>query len=599
MVDILEKASRKIKSWARKNIKEGDLAEDGFETIPHVTVLYGFLKEVDTKELFDIVTKFGTINLSIGKISRFESDDCDVIKCEIISPDLHKLNSIITKKFKDVIENKHPSYNPHLTLAYVKKGTCKELDGKLAFKGNLSFNNAVYSNADEEKTIIPLKKTLKKIITELRKNPDLNPKLTNAQNLEKYKDEDDIFITFSNHELTTFNLKSVYDTPLGVYCYPIKQLWKEIETDEIPFAADRGFIHVIKNTSSSFIDDIGNLPNAAGVTFIDKLLRLYVEIFLGEDPIEQKKLAISWGISDETIERELGSYKISNNKEAIIDNLSHDLKRFWLPVVQKSCYHKNNIGGLFWWASKRVADQLYAADTEKYGTKPPSFIWRELMVSIGVTGVADRTGKGIIHSNEPLQAVFFTPKAFKHIETFINDVRTVDVHKPKINSKIFKQHEINPKKDKDGHSEYLQARGDKADRFMKHGKMLVAYDYLTDTQKKIYRDLLIKNAHKDDRYRRENNVIQNDFSPQEIAEFIQVSFANRQIQLPVVILGRVDVEVIKLLSKDILNRFLDINVNNKITKEAYEALSSEEKVQYSNNVYRDNYTKFLNQIDTK
>ena len=594
MVDILEKASRKIKSWARKNIKEGDLAEDGFETIPHVTVLYGFLKEVDTKDLFDIVTKFGTINLSIGKISRFESDDCDVIKCEIISPDLHKLNSIITKKFKDVIENKHPSYNPHLTLAYVKKGTCKELDGKLVFKGNLSFNNAVYSNADEEKTIIPLKKTLKKIITELRKNPDLNPKLTNAQNLEKYKDEDDIFITFSNHELTTFNLKSVYDTPLGVYCYPIKQLWKEIETDEIPFAADRGFIHVIKNTSSSFIDDIGNLPNATGVMFIDKLLRLYVEIFLGEDPIEQKKLVISWGISDETIERELGSYKISNNKEAIIDNLSHDLKRFWLPVVQKSCYHKNNIGGLFWWASKRVADQLNAADTEKYGTKPTSFIWRELMITLGVTGVADRTGKGIIHSNEPLQAVFFTPKAFKPVETFINDVRTVDVHKEKIKGKGYHPLYKNGVKDENGYKHDVLPKGDKADRYLKHGKMEVEYKSLTPEQKDKYRALMIKNAGKASLYAQQFFSIKNDFSPQEIADFIQVSFAHREFSLPDVILRRVDKEVIQLLGNVIMNRFMDFHLNNKITKEAYESLSLEQKTQYDNNVYRtDLFTKFI------
>ena len=582
MVDILEKASRKIKSWARKNIKESDLAEDGFETIPHVTVLYGFLKEVDTKELFDTVTKFGTINLSIGKISRFESDDCDVIKCEIISPDLHKLNSIITKKFKDVIENKHPSYNPHLTLAYVKKGTCKELDGKLVFKGNLSFNNAVYSNADEEKTIIHLKKTLKKIITELRKNPDLNPKLTNAQNLEKYKDQEDIFITFSNNELATFNLKSPYDTPFGVYCYPIKEVWKEIELDEIPFAGERGYIHVLKNVSKSFIDDIDNLPNGEGVALINKMIRFAINIFINEDTEAQMKMATSFGISWDAIVNELELFKIKGDREYLDDALVHDVKRFWLPKVQKSCFHKSS-GGIFWWATKRMGDVLLEANTKKFGKKPIGFIWRELMLAVGIQGVADRKGKGIIHPNEPLQAVFFEPKAFKHIDTVINDVRSVDVHKANGSSKVLLPHIVNPVKHPYGVVS-LRPSGDKADRFMKHGKLDVQYDRLTEEQKKKYRQLMIKNAGVVSIHRQDSYAIENDFSDEEIADYIVESLNNKVKHIAVIVRARINPKVIELIGPEFLNRFLDIHIGNKITKESYEALNTEEKKQYDSNI---------------
>ena len=582
MVNLPFQQSLKVTSWIKEHIQESDLAEDGFETIPHVTVLYGFSKDLDLQELSSIVSRFGRIDISIGKISRFLNDGFDVIKCEIISKDLHELNGDLSKKFKEVISNDYPDYKPHLTLAYVKQGSCKDLDGKTPFKGNLSFQEAVYSDPEENKTKIPLVKSLQKIISEVRKNPNLNPKLTNAQNLEKYKDQEDIFITFSNNELATFNLKSPYDTPFGVYCYPIKEVWKEIELDEIPFAGERGYIHVLKNVSKTFIDDIDNLPNGEGVTLINKMIRFAINIFINEDTEAQMKMATSFGISWDAIVNELELFKIKGDREYLDDALVHDVKRFWLPKVQKSCFHKSS-GGIFWWATKRMGDVLLEANTKKFGKKPIGFIWRELMLAVGIQGVADRKGKGIIHPNEPLQAVFFEPKAFKHIDTVINDVRSVDVHKANGSSKVLLPHIVNPVKHPYGVVS-LRPSGDKADRFMKHGKLDVQYDRLTEEQKKKYRQLMIKNAGVVSIHRQDSYAIENDFSDEEIADYIVESLNNKVKHIAVIVRAKINPKVIELIGPEFLNRFLDIHIGNKITKESYEALNTEEKKQYDSNI---------------
>jgi hypothetical protein len=53
--------------------------------------------------------------------------------------------------------------------------------------------------------------------------------------------------------------------------------------------------------------------------------------------------------------------------------------------------------------------------------------WAKTLRAIGVDGVSDYTGKGMIHSAEPMQAVFFTTKAIDHIQTFNNKMSFIHV----------------------------------------------------------------------------------------------------------------------------------------------------------------------------
>lgn len=132
----------KVKSWCNKNIDDKNVYTDpddptlGREDNPHITVKYGIHTSV-AKKIRDLITGFGSFDVTLGKISKFESEDYDVLKINVKSKRLHDLNKLINSNLE--ITDKFPEYIPHLTLSYVKKGSCKDLINNSYFEG-LSWN---------------------------------------------------------------------------------------------------------------------------------------------------------------------------------------------------------------------------------------------------------------------------------------------------------------------------------------------------------------------------------------------------------------------------------------------------------------------------
>ena len=69
-------------------------------------------------------------------------------------------------------------------------------------------------------------------INEKRRNPELNPKVSFVELLEKYKGRTDIFVTYTKLPKLGINPNNVFDTPTGVYSYPIDYV---INEKYIPF----------------------------------------------------------------------------------------------------------------------------------------------------------------------------------------------------------------------------------------------------------------------------------------------------------------------------------------------------------------------------
>ncbi len=125
-----------IVSYAVKNIKLGDLHEYGIEREPHVTVLYGIESEAYLPALKKVCSKIKPFSIKLGSVSLFETDPSfDVLKIDIISPELHKLNSLFKSNSK--FHSDFPDYHPHLTLAYLKKGKGKSYLGLNKFEGHI------------------------------------------------------------------------------------------------------------------------------------------------------------------------------------------------------------------------------------------------------------------------------------------------------------------------------------------------------------------------------------------------------------------------------------------------------------------------------
>ena len=98
----------------------------GTEKDPHVTILFGFHKNVDLDKMKELVRAedLKSIKIESDGISIFETPDYDVIKFDIISDVLHDLNKIMKDNFDYTSD--FPKYHPHMTIAYVKKGRGKK-----------------------------------------------------------------------------------------------------------------------------------------------------------------------------------------------------------------------------------------------------------------------------------------------------------------------------------------------------------------------------------------------------------------------------------------------------------------------------------------
>lgn len=123
----------------------------GKETNPHVTIMDGLnpIEENRVKGLLSKIPK--KVSATLGKINKFENADTpyDVLKIEVHSPHLTKIHEMIAKNFENNYQ--YPQYNPHVTLAYVKKGTCNEYVGNKMFDGmQFNFENFTYSNGIRE-----------------------------------------------------------------------------------------------------------------------------------------------------------------------------------------------------------------------------------------------------------------------------------------------------------------------------------------------------------------------------------------------------------------------------------------------------------------
>ncbi len=127
--------------------KDASGVEDyGRETEPHVTVLYGLTKH-DPQLAQQVLANKGPVTVTLGKLSVFENPEYDVLKVDVKSPQLHKLNGELSKLPN---ENSFPDYQPHMTIAYLKKGEGKKYVGDTRFQGQkLTFNSVTFSPPKE------------------------------------------------------------------------------------------------------------------------------------------------------------------------------------------------------------------------------------------------------------------------------------------------------------------------------------------------------------------------------------------------------------------------------------------------------------------
>ena len=111
-MDFPDEIAEEIRAWGRVNIPSEILTDNGRENTVHVTVKYG-IHITDFTEVREIFKDEKPVKVILGKITLFETnDDFDVVKIDVKSPDLQRLNKKISKNFE--VTDTHPVYHPHV-----------------------------------------------------------------------------------------------------------------------------------------------------------------------------------------------------------------------------------------------------------------------------------------------------------------------------------------------------------------------------------------------------------------------------------------------------------------------------------------------------
>ena len=207
-------------------------------------------------------------------------------------------------------------------------------------------------------------------IIESRRNPEQNPKVSTLEALEKYAGRDDVFVSFTSdvgkmsHE---FSGKNISGSKLGINPKSTYKTPIGIYTYPIDHVLD-------KKVRVEWADD-------APFLYVVQAMKPLLDIanYSEEDFERDSKKLIDMGFED--------------SQEYGIEFAKFDTPAAWL------------------WNWTREA-------TLK--SPKPAVQWSKLFRSLGYSGAYDFEGEGLIHHNEPIQAVFFSKDAIKVLEVINN-----------------------------------------------------------------------------------------------------------------------------------------------------------------------------------
>lgn len=306
-------------------------------------------------------------------------------------------------------------------------------------------------------------KSFKTFITEKRSHPELNPHLSLMDNLEKYKDDPNMFITYTAHLSSKFaagekvgiNPKSTFNTPIGVYTYPLKEAWKLYALPErgilkVPYVGTQPYVHLLKR-KGKYINDIGvDYTSKDWDRDIKKLrdhfIPKWAKLLKVDSEYDKKHIAnIIFNNYIDEVSKNAYHQSIGGrmwNITRLIDN-AHNAKfirdvdiqfifkspidpRIDMYVVKafrgeilvpedrlKMKYHSGYL----------VVEETLKSIHTPYPRDKDSSSWNIVWRMLGYDSIGDRSGNQIIHEAEPTQAVFLSKKGYDVIGAFNNSYR--------------------------------------------------------------------------------------------------------------------------------------------------------------------------------
>lgn len=144
---------------AAAELRDQDLAPDGREDNPHITVRFGLLD--DSPEAIDklreAVRSIKPFYVVAGKVHIFPAgkDGVPIVNKIQSSPELEALRECV-EEVGDFKADAHPEYVPHVTLGYVQPGTEERYKGTRGMEGsNIRVDHLTVSTRDRREIQLP------------------------------------------------------------------------------------------------------------------------------------------------------------------------------------------------------------------------------------------------------------------------------------------------------------------------------------------------------------------------------------------------------------------------------------------------------------
>lgn len=151
LIRLPEKLSRDVLAYGRRL---PDAAVTEREDEPHVTVLYGIHGDTP-KPVLAALRDVEPFTIRLGRLSLFQGQDHDVLKIEVHSAPLVRLNGLLRSRLCHT--QTHPNYVPHVTVAYLRKGRGERYVGDKHFAGeSFEASSVIFSASGGATTVIRL-----------------------------------------------------------------------------------------------------------------------------------------------------------------------------------------------------------------------------------------------------------------------------------------------------------------------------------------------------------------------------------------------------------------------------------------------------------
>lgn len=162
MAELPEHLAQKVRDYAL-TIPDAEIYDDGSgqhgrEDDPHTTLKYG-LHTDNPNEVAAVLSNEPPPTIKLQRISAFHNDEYIVLKIGVSSPELHRLNKIVSDNLE--CTDSFPDYKPHITIAYLKKNPkdpyyYQKYFGDIFRQDKFELDEVLFSTADDDDYIIPL-----------------------------------------------------------------------------------------------------------------------------------------------------------------------------------------------------------------------------------------------------------------------------------------------------------------------------------------------------------------------------------------------------------------------------------------------------------